>query len=251
MVKQFYDDNFYRKQFEDSIRSAKVILGIIFEVYKPISVIDFGCGYGSWLMIAESLGSKVLKGLDGDWIKKEKLLSKKIDFSPVNFVDFKFHDKDKYDLALSLEVAEHLSDEIAESFINTICRASDVVLFAAAIKHQGGTNHINEQRQSYWINLFQANGFEAFDIIRGAIWDNSKVKWWYRQNTFLFVNTMANNPKLDFEILKTMEKTIPDVVHPQYYERRITSYMKQIQEPTLRLCLDNFKRYVLNKVWYR
>lgn len=247
-VKQFYDDDFYKKQVEDSIRSAKVVLGILFEVYKPFSVIDFGCGYGSWLMVAESLGSKVLKGFDGDWILKEKLLSKKIDFSPVNFEDFEVHGIDKYDLSISLEVAEHLSEEIAESLINTLCKASDIVLFSASIKHQGGTNHINEQWQSYWINLFQANGFEPFDIFRGAIWDNNKVKWWYRQNTFLYVNTITNNPKLNFEMLKAMEKPIPDVVHPQYYERRITNYIKQIQEPTLKFCLDNFKRYVFRKL---
>lgn len=244
---QFYDDGFFKNRAEGSIRSAKIILKILFEVYKPFSVVDFGCGYGCWLMVAESLGSKVLKGFDGEWINKENLLSSNIDFSPVN-MNKDIEIRDKYDLSISLEVAEHLSEERAESFINTLCKASDVVLFAAAIEHQGGTNHINEQRQSYWINLFQSNGFEPFDIFRGAIWYNNEIKWWYRQNTLLFVNTRANNHKLNFEMLKRMEKTIPDVVHPQYYERRITSYMKQIQEPTLKFCLDNFKRYVLRKL---
>jgi hypothetical protein len=53
--------------------------------------------------------------------------------------------RERFDLAMSLEVAEHLTPGRAESFIQELCGVSDCVLFGAAIPGQGGTNHIHER----------------------------------------------------------------------------------------------------------
>jgi hypothetical protein len=68
----------------------------------------------------------------------------------------------KYDLAISVEVAEHLPPNAADIFIESIVKASDIVLFSAAIPFQGGTNHINEQWPEYWNKLFNKNGYYRF-----------------------------------------------------------------------------------------
>jgi hypothetical protein len=47
----------------------------------------------------------------------------------------------RFDLAVCLEVAEHLPPERAESFIRELCDLAPVVLFSAAIPGQGGTGH--------------------------------------------------------------------------------------------------------------
>lgn len=233
-LEQFYDGKFY-KDPRGSIRSAQIILGLLFKFYQPQSVVDFGCGVGGWLAAAEALGSKTLKGFDGDWVPKESLFSKNIDFVPVNLEE-EFEIERRYDLAMSVEVAEHLSETRAKPFVDMLCKASDVVLFGAAAKGQGGTNHINEQWQSYWINLFHSNRYDCFDIFRGVIWDNDQVDWWYRQNIFLFVNRDTQNTGLNLEMLKAKERMIPDVVHPS-----------KIEDPTFGFCLDVMKKYIRRK----
>lgn len=39
----------------------------------------------------------------------------------------------RFDLALSLEVAEHLPKKSAEIFVDTLCKLSDTIIFSAAI----------------------------------------------------------------------------------------------------------------------
>jgi hypothetical protein len=61
-----------------------------------------------------------------------------------------------------------------------------VVLFSAAIPHQGGTAHLNEQWQAYWAAFFAQHGYVAVDCIRPRIYGNAKVEWWYRQNILIY-----------------------------------------------------------------
>jgi hypothetical protein len=153
---------------------------------------------------------------------------------------------EKYDLCISLEVAEHISEIKAKDFIDTLCKASNVVLFSAAIKHQGGTNHINEQWQSYCIKLFESNGYECFDIFREAIWQNEAVNSCYRQNIFLFVNRTSESVSQNIQKIKV--KPITNTVHPKLYEKKIKYYTSMLEDPTLIFCLVCIKRYVFNKI---
>ena len=241
-----YSQAFYQKHVSGMSDSASVILGMMYRLYHPQSVIDVGCGQGAWLKTAESFGATRLKGLDGDWIKQDNLLSRNIDFTPVNF-DRTFPAlNEKFDLCISLEVAEHISERNAENFVDLLCQASDTVLFGAAIKYQGGTNHINEQWQSYWIDKFKARAYQCFDCIRGQVWDNEAVEWWYRQNAFLFIG--PNNVSVDTEILKTLQMPMLNVAHPINYENKIHDFRHQIDNPTFRFWAGCAKRWLSNKL---
>jgi len=211
--RNFYNAQFYSGQADNSYQSAKEVLKVLFDIYRPRSIVDFGCGQGTWLTAAEELGVADLKGYDGDWVDTSKLYSKNINFEPVN-LDQKVEVEKKYDLAISLEVAEHLKEKSAKNFVQSICNASDVILFSPAIKGQGGTNHINEQWQSYWIDLFKNNKYNCFDIIRSQIWDDENVEWWYRQNTFVFVNKGVAMDRLEME-----SASLYDVIHPIAFSR--------------------------------
>lgn len=250
-LNKYYDESFYSKQIKGSVSSAEIILNILYKYYKPNSVIDFGCGRGSWLAVAESLGSNKLKGLEGDWVKKEELLTQNIDLTNVDFEEG-FDITKKYDLCICCEVAEHISEKQANSFIDNLCHASDIIIFSAAIPYQGGANHVNEQWQSYWIKLFQSKGYQCIDLFRTTIWDNKAVEWWYRENILLFVKKTSN-----IEIVENiMADSIPlDLVHPQHFigklkrrNNRIQELKNQIEFPTLRFCLGSFKRYFLTKL---
>ena len=93
----------------------------------------------------------------------------------------------RFDLALSLEVAEHLPPECGSEFVQTLTDLSSVILFSAAIPFQGGTDHLNEQWPEYWADRFDARGYVPIDCIRRRIWRNEDVEWWYAQNLMFFV----------------------------------------------------------------
>ncbi|MEZ4706696.1 MAG: methyltransferase domain-containing protein [Caldilineaceae bacterium] len=203
-------------QTHQSLRCAQEILSLLYRFYQPKSVIDVGCGDGAWLLAAESLGSQKLKGLDTNHVKDGMLSSNCIEFSAVDLSQA-FDINDQYDLCISVEVAEHIPSRAARNFVEQLCRASDVVLFSAAIVDQGGDNHINEQWPSYWAEIFQSHNYECLDVFRAAIWESELVEWWYRQNILLFVNPQTT--LLNVDAVKAEIKPVLNIVHPLNYQR--------------------------------
>lgn len=179
----------YLKNYKHDIRThnteaAEEFLPIFFEYIKPNSVIDIGCGTGTWLKVFKDLGASEILGVDGNYIKKETL---EIDEKYLILHDLSksFKLDKKYDLAISLEVAEHLPEKSADIFVETLTSLSNTILFSAALPFQGGQNHINEQPFSYWIEKFNKKGFTVKDLFRERIWNNKNIEWWYKQNMFL------------------------------------------------------------------
>ena len=101
-----YDDSFYHQHIKGMSQSAEIILKLLYQHYIPENVIDVGCGQGAWLRAAESLGSTVLSGFDGDWVNRNRLLSQTIDFHPIDFEQGFPESIDKYDLFISLYLEE-------------------------------------------------------------------------------------------------------------------------------------------------
>jgi hypothetical protein len=149
-------------------------------------VLDVGCGRGTWLKACHELGSARLLGLDGDWNKQLLMIDTTIILQSID-LNKPFSVAEKVDLAMSLEVAEHLEPSTAPQFVKCLADTSDTVLFSAAFTKQGGMNHINEQPHAYWARLFAAHGFVPFDLFRPVFWGNEDVCFWYRQNVFLYV----------------------------------------------------------------
>lgn len=181
-----YTGGFYQDLEPTSLFSAKAALSIIFGVLDINSVVDFGCGTGSWLRAAGELGARKLTGVDGPWVKREMLVDTSIDLITAN-LESPIASPGAHDLAMSVEVAEHLTPARADGFVNELCTASSHVMFGAAIPGQGGTGHINEQWQSYWARKFIANGYHPLDIVRPQLHDQKLVNTWYRNNILLYV----------------------------------------------------------------
>jgi predicted RNA methylase len=68
-----YDEEFYSIQRAGSDSSARVVLPIIFDLIKPSSVIDVGCGVGTWLAVASELGATTVAGFEGEWAREANL----------------------------------------------------------------------------------------------------------------------------------------------------------------------------------
>jgi SAM-dependent methyltransferase len=222
--KDYYTKDFYNQIHGSAHQSAEVIIPLILEILHCDRVIDVGCGDGTWLKVLQENGVKEVLGVDGSYIDETTLVIPKDNFISHDLKLPLSIDK-KFDLAMSLEVAEHLPEACAESFINSLVSLSDVILFSAAIPYQGGDNHINEQWQDYWAEKFQKRDYIAIDYIRPKVWNNSKVAYWYRQNILLFVHTsyLENNSLFKKNIKNYLVKssTSLSAVHPLFYLLKI------------------------------
>lgn len=184
-MKQPYSTNFFAEQKIGAETSCRPIVTEILTLFKINSVVDVGCGLGVWLAEFARQGINDFLGIDGDYIDRQKLLIPQSHFQSANLEKLIKFDRN-FDLACSLEVAEHLPESSAQSLVYALVSAAPVVLFSAAIPGQGGRNHLNEQYQSYWARLFAEHRYTAFDVIRPKIFCNSSIKFWYRQNILVF-----------------------------------------------------------------
>jgi 2-polyprenyl-3-methyl-5-hydroxy-6-metoxy-1,4-benzoquinol methylase len=194
--KMTYDLNYYQSSALDPERlSPSIIVPIVMSLARPKSVVDVGCGIGYWLSEFQRLGVERVLGLDGVHVDAEWLVIPKSLFRAIDLAQ-PFHLEEQFDLAVCLEVAEHLPTASAHTLVKSLVKLAPAVLFSCAIPMQGGTQHVNEQWPEYWRQLFQKHAYVMLDLIRPEVWKNQKVKFWYRQNMFLFVaaDLVATNP---------------------------------------------------------
>jgi SAM-dependent methyltransferase len=219
-----YNTSFYKNRHQQTVYSAKKIISLIEPTIPEIhSAVDIGCGVGTWLSVLKEKGVDRIQGIDGSWVDKTYLQIPKECFLEHDLSQ-KIELSEKFDLAISLEVAEHLPSSSASDFVDSLTKLSDFVLFSAAIPFQGGVGHINEQWPSYWIALFEKRGYTAVDLIRRRIWDDRHILMWYKQNILLFVHTDRKSElKLDSQI----EDFVPLEVYCNYYNQLISPTIKQ------------------------
>ena len=202
-TKFFHSEEIY------NLKSPKEIVPVLVDIFQPKSVVDFGCGLGTFLYCFKELGVQRVTGMDGAWVDKN-LLKKYLEADEFIETDLQKPDldcKERFDLAISVEVAEHLSPETADRFIENVVSLSDNIVFSAAIPGQGGQGHINEQWPSYWIPKFEKHGYVCYDILRPHFWDNPNVLWWYKQNMLVFSKDKSFTHRLD-------KSRVVDIVHP-------------------------------------
>lgn len=238
--------------YPNNYSSAREIVPYIMECINPKSVIDIGCGVGAWLKVFEDSGVTV-KGIDGEWIKNEKTLIKKSDIRVENLEKIQAGKEEHYDLAISLEVAEHIEAKYANNIVNYLISVSDVILFGAATPNSGGQHHVNERWQSYWIKKFSKKGYKAIDCIRPRYWNNIKVSYHYSQETFIFIK----QDKLEaYPLLKKYmcdDTTIFDIVHPELFGNQVIKpthnweYLLNMQKKLLYSYKEKIRKEILQK----
>lgn len=217
--------NYQHSQEIHNTKDALEILPVVFKYIQPKSIVDIGCGNGSWLKASKLLGVETVTGVDGVKVDRKELL--------IEDHEFLLHDLTKplqlqqsYDMAICLEVGEHLPKSSADMLISSLCTLSDVVLFSAAVPNQLGHCHINEQWPEYWHQKFKEHNFLAYDILRQEFWDHKKVFWWYSQNMIIY----GKKGCLDDVIVPN--KKVNALVHPSNYNQKIThpKYLKTKKE---------------------
>ena len=191
-MQALYERSFFEAQSFDSLRSGRAVLPDLFRYVRPRSVVDIGCGIGTWLRAAGDLGVEERLGVDGDYVDRDALMLPDEQFLSADLSKPGLADAvaavrpGRFDLVMCLEVAEHLPFEHSKRFVEELCQLSDLVLFSAAIPFQYGTGHINEQWPEFWATHFRACGYACFDLLRPGIWERADVDWWYAQNLLVF-----------------------------------------------------------------
>ena len=198
-----YDRDFYSQIHDGAINSARVIVPFVIEEFHPDSVIDFGCGTGAWLHEFYMRGVTTVLGLDGS--EEGHALIPNNSFKVVD-LSMPYELEHKYDLAISLEVAEHLPESVADIFVQNITSASDNILWSAAVPGQRGLNHINEQWPSYWVAKFSRAGYYCNGSFRYQFWNDDRIETWYKQNILLFSRL---RPEWNDRVM--------DIIHPDNY----------------------------------
>lgn len=217
MSSEYYTTAFYEQLRDGAKRSAEIIIPLVLELLPARSVVDVGCGDGSWLSVFQKLGVGDILGIEGKYVNRSLLQIPQECFHPFDLTR-PFRLERAFDLAVSLEVAEHLPPDCAAVFVESLTRLAPFVLFSAAIPFQGGTHHVNEQWPDYWAAFFRERGYLPIDFVRKQVWQNDAVEWWYAQNTLLFAqaNQIERNEALRVEFEQTNGNQL-SLVHPERY----------------------------------
>ena len=161
-IRSLYTEQYHTNHWEifrpRNLNSAK----IFHEVLGVNSIVDFGCSIGTYLEYFLSVGCDV-RGFEYCYEECKKNIEKVKGLSPfISFGDVttKIETSQKYELAMSTEVAEHIPENKSDVLVDNLCNSSDkYILFTAARKGQGGTGHINCQDPEYWIEKFKEKGW--------------------------------------------------------------------------------------------
>lgn len=181
-----YSDTFFDYIDQGARRSAQHVIGLLAPL-APASVLDLGSGRGVWLDEWHKVGVADVLAVDGDYVNVDQLAVPRGNFMAADLTAPVCTDR-RFDLAQSLEVGEHLPTSASETLVDSLTRASDRVLFSAAVNGQGGEFHVNEQPLAFWQGLFAARGYTAYDCVRPHLSKNREIEPWYRYNTVLYVN---------------------------------------------------------------
>ncbi len=184
-----YDLNYYRDLDAKSLPSGRMMAKSLAELCSPQSVVDVGCGSGALLYSFQELGITTLRGYEYSKSGIEFCQNRGLDVKQFDLRSTLPEDLVCSDLVCSFEVGEHLPDSLASHYCRFLARLGDTLAFSAAIPGQGGTNHINEQPNSYWITKLTDAGFthDADETTKlRALWSKLGVTWYYAKNVMLF-----------------------------------------------------------------
>jgi 2-polyprenyl-3-methyl-5-hydroxy-6-metoxy-1,4-benzoquinol methylase len=149
---EIYDAEFYDVTIDSQQRAtAASVAEVLIEMFQPATSFDVGCGNG--LYAGElALRSVEAFGCDGSIHAIQRV--------PEAVVAFQHDLKEplvinrRFDLCTCFEVAEHIPSRFSENLVASCAGLSDQIVFSSAPPGQGGLDHINEQPDGYWDELF-------------------------------------------------------------------------------------------------
>lgn len=161
----FNVDELYNKAYCEKIEAKKwrfkltpPSVKVLYDHFRPDSVIDVGCANGLHLKAFKELGVSRLFGIEGTiyWVTFiEKYFG---DQYVILDLRYPFPHIGKFDLVICFEVLEHLEKRYSTQAVQNLCNlGSTLCISACPIK--GGFHHFNPQPKEYWIEKFEKEHF--------------------------------------------------------------------------------------------
>lgn len=146
-----YDFDFFQEEGRVSLEAAREVIPALLRSRALHTLIDIGCGVGTWVTTAHEHGLTAV-GVDlipMNWRQTPHIIQHDLirGFPCTN-----------WDIAICLEVAEHLPETSADRLVEGLAMAG-CVLFSAATPGQPGVDHVNCQPHEYWHDKFAQYGF--------------------------------------------------------------------------------------------
>jgi SAM-dependent methyltransferase len=190
---EVYDADYFEHFVEPTMaRSCDAIARSIVDEYDPEVVVDVGCGTGLLLRSLKAAGVTVL-GLENaeaaiSVCRQRGIAVEKFDIEREHARGW------KADVAVSTEVAEHLPPSCADRFVDLLTSIAKTVVLSAALPGSGGTDHVNEQPNEYWIRRMRSRGY-FFDRTLSEQWRrrwrDAGVAGCFARTVMIFVHQRA------------------------------------------------------------
>lgn len=221
---------------EHTVAGARAALELLFNRQMPQCLLDVGCGRGTWLRAALDVGVGSVYGIDGARISDGELL-----FPAERFCQYDlsqpFDLGDRFDIALCLEVAEHIDPNDGATLVRSLVKHADLIYFSAAAPGQIGQHHVNCQWPAYWQRIFNDSGFVCDDWPRRKMWNVGAIEPWYRQNMF----AARHDPEAAGK-----EEILRPLIHPEMLKRQaFDSFVRERQA-----CIAEIETGLMPSSWY-
>ncbi len=185
---EIYDEEYFRFVDRTTKQSADVIAGSVISDFKPLSVVDVGCGTGALLESLRTRGVQV-KGLEYAQSALELCWARQLDVMKFDVASDELPELGEADLVISMEVGNQLPESSADRYIDVLCKIAPLVVFSSEIPGGGDKLPRNERPHRYWIEKFNQRGYR-FDEERSAQWRKDwKEKGtapWFSRNVMIF-----------------------------------------------------------------
>ena len=209
--KKYHRDYYLRNVSKHAVESAPEIAAGIMEIFSPQSVVDIGCGAGDLIAYMRDHYKITVSGFERSKEAITLAKEKNIQIKHFNIEDKIFNPSKGFDVAICMEVAEHVAADAADFLVWQLSRLAEQIIFTAAPTGQGGNNHVNEQPRQYWIEKFESQGRVYDSYITHYLirkWKNSgTVTSWYWKNLMIF-----RKQKSEYFRTATKQRTICEVM---------------------------------------
>ncbi len=192
-----YNKDFFRQWGsgnEPYVRSAKIVTEVLYNMFRPARLADLGCGCGIYSHILSARGVLTL-AIDG--VRPPPEHSFPVEILLCDLTEPFKNTWGKFDMALCLEVAEHIPEGFSDVFLKNIMAFSDRLVMSAAPPGQGGHHHVNERPRRYWVQKLARLGFAYNRGASGRILEalnKARPPFMWMAN-HIGVYELANTPK--------------------------------------------------------
>ncbi len=186
-----YDDKYYNRHLIRYRKWENKVGKYLYSELKPNSVLDLGCGVGSYLEGFLNAGCKDLLGIELNFSKAKKYIVDNISsFIKKGDATIDLNLNRKFDCVISFEVGEHIEPDGTEIFIDNLTWYSNkYIILTAAPPGQRGTGHINLRNRDFWVKAIVSKGFlYQEDLVKKyrRAWKKFNVRKYIINNLMIF-----------------------------------------------------------------